>query len=229
MIPARYTQGFIDRPSVIQSPSEHGVIKPERLRPLHDSHSLAVMLHEAAYSCVVSLLASRSPFNVSRFVVSVVMLSFKRVFRRWAQPHIGYEICERHPALAHSNPTPSVVFVSSGCRPKASILHPHPDSKFWSLLISDCAAIFSFHTRHAMDSTRLMPSGATISTFASAKYAGRDIANLPAIASASDARTWALFSRIGYHRPVTEGRSDWWKFARRMRSCHPSILSWGAA
>lgn len=74
---------------------------------------------------VLRLLSRCGPSTIVRFVVAVIVDSVQAVRGRWARSHVGKEINERRPTIAHADSSSTIVRVSwmSRC---ASRVHVYP-------------------------------------------------------------------------------------------------------
>lgn len=118
-------QPFI-RPPMLPAPIDRSGFCPKALDPLCDCERDAVSGDEAIAASVSSLLKPSGPTAVSRFVIHVVLDPIERhAVRRIT--HIGVEICEALPPLAHLDPAPAISREISAIRLLASAQHEPPN------------------------------------------------------------------------------------------------------
>lgn len=101
------------------------VREPSVVRPLLEGHSYSINCQPTRVSTVADLLCPSSPIAVARFVGSVVVSAFERVFV-WSWPHVGEEVGEVHPPGAHRDPTRAVVDEGFASGVEASFFHAFP-------------------------------------------------------------------------------------------------------
>lgn len=80
---------------------------------------------------VVVLFACGCPVTVAGFVVAIVVLPFKSVFRRWLCAHVRVEVGKVAPPLADSYPASAVTLIARILRVRAALYHARPRAVFW--------------------------------------------------------------------------------------------------
>jgi hypothetical protein len=192
------TQGFFKRPMRFESMKNCAARNAGHLRPFGHGHGAAVVSKQAIASLVSLLGFPIDPSAILGAVRSISVDAVKRIFARWARPHIGEEVSERFPAIADTNATPAVIVKHDALRITTAAAHALPDFIFRSLLHA---------VRGGVLSRFLAPKASTTARVFRGEVRSRDNGFFPAVANAKPRNAVAVLS-LPYHQQSIEASAN---------------------
>ena len=216
----RLRQRFFDRPPQnYYALPQHGEVKSAVPRPSKQRPCITTEGDIASYARVGVLRGLRSPTNILRLVMAVIVDSIDRMFVAWTKTYVRKERVERlSPSIAHSDTSPTVI--SEGAAPfiKTPLLHRGPCAMLSGLTQTVCAV------------PRLKP--APLYAPARSRMSRLEIRRLHCCVAAAIASAWGhakatICKRGGYRDKRSEPAANWYLDALSgpfNASFHASIL-----
>ena len=103
------------------------VIDARVQRPVFCGHGASVQGKGDIPAIVAELFSAKRPAAIIRRIISIVVNTIQRVFRRWRIPHVSHERGKGSPPFsAHLNPSASIVMVAGVVRVFAALHHASP-------------------------------------------------------------------------------------------------------
>jgi hypothetical protein len=116
----------INRPIVTEQPvPQYATSKSSALTPFCQRERFATELYSAVSSCVSHLFLASRPAAIFRTIIYIIIYSVNASVRWWLS-HVMNKILKRHPSLANSNTTCSVLVITGMMRVVASSFHCTP-------------------------------------------------------------------------------------------------------
>jgi len=133
LCPSLYRRGdcAFFRPSTFQTIPERSLVDTCAATPLLHVVRFAKRCEETIVSFISTLLNSRHPTAVFRFVVAVDIVALYRVSERWLSSHIREKVLKPLPPLTHSNAASAVPVIRRCVRVSATLDHVEPRRVFW--------------------------------------------------------------------------------------------------
>lgn len=199
----RYSEGVVDGPAFCEPHADCTSTDAGKLSPHTQWVRRSVMGNHVVFSGISSLLKSRCPAAIARFIVAVIVgVSVQGVSAGWARPHVGQEVLEaicRPPSAAHANAATSVIGVSS--RP---LIVASPTDTFPNPMLARAAFAMLGAPRRA----KLTAKAPATLRCAIHQLVGANVLFLAALASAEPERApwpsrlvWPSFPRLGNDKP----------------------------
>ena len=141
-----WKQKFVYAPVCIDATSERTLGNTRFFSQLANALALVANRNSPVPAGILSLLLICLPAAVTWFVVSVIIDSANRCFRKWLRSHIAQERRKRiFPSNTYAYPSPSIVHVAWIVLVVASLNHAAPSSVLWtSRMPMSCVAKNSF-------------------------------------------------------------------------------------
>ncbi len=131
----RLRKGSVDRPSAPESIKNCRVVHAGSPRPFAECPRFSHEFEPSAVLPVIHLLQPCRPAAIARLVVAIVVLSVKRMLRRWSLTHVGNEVRERmKPALTYRDAPRTIRFKLRCVRIAAAGFHARPYPILWRVL-----------------------------------------------------------------------------------------------
>ena len=104
------SEGDMERPTFLQAFTQRVLVNAEFIGPVGQALRAPLERKPSVVSSVSILLAASRPRAVRRFVMTVVVVAFNGVLRRWPWTEVVVERLERmQPAVAHADTAAAVV------------------------------------------------------------------------------------------------------------------------
>jgi hypothetical protein len=172
------------------------VSEAEPTTPIHQRIDFTHVRHEPSVSSIVGLLLWCRPSAILRIVVTIVVSSIQHVQIGWPITHVGSEVPEINPPVAHDNSSTSVVSIFRVVRIPATGQHGLPNPIFLA-------------PPSSMDRVVFDPNTSTRQALCTDKAIGVDRLSGSAVARAKPFSFPVFNPEIAYHHPSTESLSGY--------------------
>lgn len=127
------SQSTFERPTRLQPITQGLSVNPVIFRPGGQRFCLAVERQQQVVPAVAILLLSGGPATIPRLIITIVVDSVNRMFRRWAWTNVGQELGKRMPpAITYRDAASSIVPVGPIGHIETSPEHAPPNIVFGS-------------------------------------------------------------------------------------------------
>jgi hypothetical protein len=142
-------KGFFNRPPIgHDSAGKRYGANSKANSPFFKGLGFSPKFYEMISASVINLFFFRSPFAIGRFIITIIINSFKRMFGSVRGPHILKKISKGMPTFTHLYSPFSIKTISGIFRIMTSVVHRRPNF----IQMRTCHPMFTEHQRSIFSS-----------------------------------------------------------------------------